>query len=392
LAPEVCERAWRAFGKAFGPRRPEGVAVAPGRVNLIGEHTDYNDGFVLPAAIDRYLAAAFASNKSRVLRVYSEQFGEAYEVPLDRHAEPSGSWVDYVAGVARMIADSGAAVDGIDLAIAADLPVEAGLSSSAALELATARAIAAAAGVPWDSAAAAQICQLAENTYVGVQCGIMDQLVVATAVAGCALLIDCRDLSSVPVPIPTDLRMVVMDTGVPRGLAVSGYNDRRSSCRAAVDRIRGMVPEVRSLRDVTGELLERARPLLDPVEFKRAQHVVAETARPGELAQALRDRHLSRCRRLMMDSHWSLRDLYEVSSPELDVITGLAAAHPGCLGARMTGAGFGGSAIALVKAEQAEAFAEEVRGDYLRHRDGQVTFHVCRPVSGVDLCRAPGEP
>jgi galactokinase len=384
IPPGPAEKAREAILKVFH-RAPAGVAVAPGRVNLIGEHTDYNEGFVLPMAIDRYVAAAFAPNGSPWLRVHSAAFGEVREVSLERIPGPTGTWIDYVAGVAWALNEAGRPVAGIDIAIASDLPVSSGLSSSAALELATARALIAVAGGDWGAVTAARLCQHAENGYVGVQCGIMDQLVVALARNGCALLIDCRDLSTTAVPIPSSVRLVVMDTGAPRNLAVSGYNERRASCEAAVETIRGTTPRVRTLRDVDGRILEAAREFLDPVTFKRAQHVVAESARPADLAQALCDQDLGRCGRLMSDSHWSLRDLYQVSSEELDVMTQLAANYPACHGARMTGAGFGGCAIALVAAEHAEAFAASVRSGYGHLKDLPATLHVCRPVSGVAL-------
>ena len=379
------EAAREAFGVAFGGREPKGIAVAPGRVNLIGEHTDYNDGFVLPMAIDRYVAAAFALNGSQSLRVRSVGFGEAGEVPLDDLPGPTGSWVDYVAGVAWAFREAGTPAEGLDIAVASNLPASSGLSSSAALELATARALIAAAGGEWDAITAAKLCQRAENAYVGVQCGVMDQLVVATAQDGCALLIDCRDLAVTTVPIPSRVRVVVLDTGAPRDLAITGYNERRASCEAAVEAIRETKPGISALRDVDGELLEAARGVLDPVTLKRAQHVVAESARAADLAQALRDEDLGRCKTLMSDSHWSLRDLYAVSSEELDLMTQLATDHPACHGARMTGAGFGGCAVALVDAEHAGAFADDVLSRYRDRKDLPATFHVCRPVPGVGL-------
>ncbi|MBE0592028.1 MAG: galactokinase [Gemmatimonadales bacterium] len=377
-----------AHREVFRRQGAVSVAAAPGRVNLIGEHTDYNDGFVLPMAIDRYVAAAFAPNDRGSIRVHALRFRETLEIDLPpRKAVGEGHWTDYVAGVAWALAEAGLEVPGIDLAVAADLPLRAGLSSSAAIELATARALFALSDRPWDAEGGARLCQRAENAFVGVPCGIMDQLVVSAAREGSALLIDCRSLETTPVPIPDSLVVVVMDTGVERRLADSGYQERRQSCETAVGVLRGLDPAVRALRDVDGALLVRAGPLLDAVTAARAQHVVAECRRPGDLATALAAGDLARCRRLMEDSHWSLRDLYGVSCPELDGITALARAHPACAGARLTGAGFGGSAVALVEAGQAEDFRTSVEAAYRLQFTARPELHVCRPVGGVRLLR-----
>ena len=372
--------------EVFQGPEPVSVAVAPGRVNLIGEHTDYNDGFVLPMAIDRYVAAAFAPNDRGVLRAHAVSFRETLE--LDRRPrEPvgGGHWSDYVAGVAVELAQVGVDVPGVDIAIAADLPPRAGLSSSAAIELAVARALTALGDHPWDPRDAARLCQRAENSFVGVPCGIMDQLVVSAAREGAALLIDCRSLDMVPVPIPEALAVVVLDTGVARRLADSGYRARRQSCDKAVGVLQGLDPAIRALRDVDGELLARAAPLLDAETAARAQHVVAECRRPHDLAEALAGGDFARCRRLMDDSHWSLRDLYGVSCAELDGITALARRHPGCVGARLTGAGFGGSAVAFVEAAQAEDFQVSVAAAYRQRFPATPALHVCRPVAGARL-------
>ncbi len=367
-------------------RAPVGVALAPGRVNLIGEHTDYNDGFVLPMAIDRYVAAAFAPNGLGLLRAHSTTFREAHQTSLEHLEEArSGTWFDYVVGVVRMLLGAGVSLDGMDIAITSDLPSSSGLSSSAALELATARAAIATADGRWEPIWAAKLCQRAENEHVGVQCGIMDQLAVAVAQDGCALLVDCRDLTVTPVPIPATARVVVMDTGAPRDLAATGYNQRRASCESAVAVLRQSAPHIRALRDVEGAQLEAARGLLDPLTFRRAQHVVAECARPPDMARALREGDLERCGSLMTDSHWSLRDLYEVSCAELDLMTDLAGSHRACYGARLTGAGFGGSAVALVEAELAGDFAGDVLTAYRRLVDLPAALYVCRPVGGVAL-------
>jgi len=375
-----------AHQRILGGGRAPRVALAPGRVNLIGEHTDYNDGFVLPMAIDRFVAAAFTPSDEPRLRVHAVRFGETLDLPLPiGAARGGGHWGDYVAGVAWAMAEAGLPVPGLDMAIAADLPPRSGLSSSAALELATARALVAAAGGSWEPSTAARLCQRAENAYVGVPCGIMDQLAVSAAQEGAAVLIDCRSLATEPVPIPPGLAVVVMDTGVERRLADSGYRARRASCEAAVSVIRGLHPEVRALRDVDGAMLVEAADLLDPETAARAQHVVAESRRPHDLAAAFAANDLERCRRLLDDSHWSLRDLYEVSCPELDGITALARAHPACFGARLTGAGFGGSAVALVLAEESAAFVDAVGPAYRQQFGIEGALHICRPVGGARI-------
>ena len=375
-----------AHRAVFGGPAAVSVAVAPGRVNLIGEHTDYNEGFVLPMAIDRYMAAAFAPNALGRIRAHAVSFGETLELDL-RPSTPvgGGHWSDYVAGVVAELARAGVDLPGVDIAIAADLPLRAGLSSSAAIELAVARAFTALGGHRWDPREAARLCQRVENEFVGVPCGIMDQLVVSAAREGAALLIDCRSLEMSPVPIPDALAVVVLDTGVERRLAESGYRARRQSCEKAVRVLRDLDPAIRALRDVDGDLLARGAPLLDAETAARAQHVVAECWRPHDLAAALADGDLQRCRRLMDDSHWSLRDLYGVSCAELDGITALARAHPGCVGARLTGAGFGGSAVAFVEAAQCDDFAAAVEDGYRRRFTAQPALHVCRPVGGAQL-------
>jgi galactokinase len=382
---DLLDLARQRFAAAFGGRDVGGVAIAPGRVNLIGEHTDYNEGFVLPMAIDRWVAAAFAVTDTGQLRAHSTAFGETRTVPRTQLPEATGTWMDYVVGVARELEGEGVAPVGVDLALISNIPVGSGLSSSAAIELATARALVAAAGATWDPRAAALLSQRAENAYVGVHCGIMDQLVVACAEDGCALLLDCRDLTTVSIPMPSAAAVVVMDTGAPRDLAATGYNERRQQCERAVEVIRGFAPSVRALRDVDGSMLEKARGQLEPTVFKRAQHVVAETARPADMADALRQGDLARCGALMTDSHWSLRDLYQVSCPELDLMTSLARAHPACHGARLTGAGFGGCAIALVDVAEAASFADQIERQYRQLVDLPAALHVCRPVEGAAL-------
>jgi galactokinase len=379
-----------AFADAFGSLTATRVAAAPGRVNLIGDHTDYNGGFVLPMAIDRFVTIAFRPRRDRRLRALATAFDEIREADLDGlEGARAAGWMSYVAGMAWAMQSNGMTLRGLDLAIDSTVPVAAGLSSSAALELASARALAAAASLPWDPIQMARLGQLAENEFVGMNCGIMDQYVVSCARADAALLLDCRSLESRPVPIPGEAAVVVMDTGKARSLVGSEYNERRASCDAAVRVLARSVPSVRALRDVDRTMLDSAADRLDGTVFRRAAHVVDENWRPVRMAEALAAGDLQRAGAAMNDSHASLRDLYEVSSRELDLVTTIARAHPACFGARMTGAGFGGCAVALVRAGAATTFVEEVGKQYNDAADARGTLYVCRPVAGARVLAVP---
>jgi galactokinase len=371
------------------------VAVAPGRINLIGEHTDYNDGFVLPMAIDRHLAIAFAPRDDHILRAYSSDFKQTQDISLATLGkrttiEPEkrsarGGWFGYVAGVAWALLRAGYSLRGADLAIASELPAGAGLSSSAALELAVARALTDVSGVGWDPRQAAKLGQHAEHEFAGVACGIMDQWSVALASEGAALLIDCRSLDTRDVPIPESARFVVFDSGVRRELSSSAYNDRRRSCDRVVGALQARDAWVRALRDADDAMLAACAASLDPVDVRRASHVIAENQRPAAFADALAAGDLGRAGRLMMHSHASLRDLYQVSCPELDALVELAFEQPGCMGARLTGAGFGGCAIALVEAGSVERVMSSVEAGYEAAMGRSTTAFVCRPSGGAGL-------
>ena len=386
IDPQMLTRARARFGERFGAGAPARTAVAPGRVNLIGEHTDYNDGFVLPMAIGRAAVVVFRPRADRVLRGHSVTFDQTKQLALDGLAAPGGSdWMSYVAGVAWAFAAEGLAAPGLDFVLDGDVPVGAGLSSSAAVELATARALAAAGGLDWDPVRMAKIGQRAENGYVGMNCGIMDQFASAACAEGRALLLDCRSLETRPVPVPAGAAVVVMDTGARRELAGSAYNDRRAACERVVAEIARTHGSVRALRDVSREELEAARARIAPADFKRASHVVPENARPVEMAEALEGGNLALAGRLMNDSHFSLRDLYEVSCEELDLVTEIARRQPSCYGARMTGAGFGGCAVALVEATAVDAFSAAVLPAYRAQVDLPAALYACRPAAGARL-------
>jgi galactokinase len=393
----LLQRARHEFEQAYG-RTPGLMAAAPGRVNLIGEHTDYNDGFVLPMAIDRHVVVAFSPREDHLLRAYAADFGETRELSLDAlerrttiepaRRSPRGGWFGYVAGVAWAMLGAGHALRGADLAIASELPVGGGLSSSAALEIAVARALGAISDVAWDPPAAARLAQQAEHEFAGVACGIMDQLSVASAREGCALLIDCRSLEMRDVPIPDIARILVFDSGLRRELTTSAYNERRASCERVVAALRARDAWVRALRDVDDAMLAEQAASLDPADVRRASHVIAENRRPAALAEAFAARDLARAGRLMMHSHASLRDLYEVSAPELDTLVDLAIEQPGCTGARLTGAGFGGCVIALVEAGSVERVMSSVEAGYEERTGRSTTAFVCLPSAGAQVIDA----
>jgi galactokinase len=385
IDPELVRRTTDRFRERFPGEAPH-VAVAPGRVNLIGEHTDYNDGFVLPMAIARSAVVAFRPRADSVLRGHSIAFDETREAAIGSLAAPGGhDWFSYVAGVVWAFAAEGLPVGGLDVVVDGDVPIGAGLSSSAALEMATARALCAATGTPWEPARMAKLGQKAENRYVGMNCGIMDQFASAACEAGSALLVDCRSLETRAVPVPRGVAVVVMDTGARRSLAGSAYNERRAACERVVAEIARAKPGIVALRDVSADDLEAAKPRLDATDAKRASHVVAEIARPVAMAAAFRDGDLVKAGRLMKESHLSLRDLYEVSCEELDLVSALARRQPSCYGARMTGAGFGGCGVALVDAGDVDAFCEEVLFGYKATFDLPAALYACRPMAGARL-------
>ena len=349
---------------AAGPYDAIEVVRAPGRVNLIGEHTDYNDGFVMPAAIDLEIRMAIVPTADRQVTIVLDDTGEAGTLNFDAIGPPTRTWIDYIAGTALALAEDGRPLRGFRGLLASNLPRGAGLSSSAAIEMAAALALLGheAAGPPEPRALAGQ---RAENRYVGVQSGVMDQFASAAGVADHAILLDCRSLAWHPVPLPLDeCALVVCHSGSSRKLETSAYNDRRADCERAVAAIAAIEPSVRSLRDVDAALLRRAADRLDPVAARRAQHVVEENARVLDVERALAARDLAALGRLFAASHESLRDLYEVSSPELDALVAIAAATPGVVGARLTGAGFGGCTINLVHRDAIAAFRTAVERDY----------------------------
>ena len=346
--------------------RPDAIRLvrAPGRVNLIGEHTDYNDGLVLPLAIDREIRIAAIPTDDRRVELTRLDTGERRGFGLDERRTPDGSWLDYVAGTAVALSEAGLPTSGLHGVIGSDLPEGAGLSSSAAIELASAWALLGRGASAVDPVRLAQVCQRAENAYVGVQSGLMDQFAAACGVAGHALYLDCRSLEWRSVRLPDDLAIVVCNTGSPRRLGGSEYNLRREQCEAAVAVVARADPTVRSLRDVTADLLAAERHNLEPVVARRAEHVITENDRVQTLVAALEAGDTAAVGPILQASHESLRDRYEVSSPELDALVDIGIAVPGVIGARMTGAGFGGCTINLVRPAAVDALREAVMARY----------------------------
>jgi galactokinase len=354
---------------------------SPGRVNLIGEHTDYNLGFVLPAAIDREIRIAAIRTNDRRVDLTRLDTGDRRSFDLDGEPGADGSWIDYVAGVAWALADAGHALTGLRAVIATTLPSASGLSSSAALELAAAWALVGDAAAAIDPLHLARICQRAENEYVGVRSGLMDQFSAACGVGGSALFLDCRSLDWRPVRLPDGVALVVIDSGSSRRLGASAYNERRAQCEAAVAALRQSDASIESLRDVDAEFLADNLAPLDPTVARRARHVVEENDRVLRATAALEAGDLLEVGRLFAASHASLRDLFEVSSPELDALVDIAMAVDGVIAARMTGAGFGGCTVNLVRPDSIRALEQAVDRDY-RATTGRVA--TVMPVATAD--------
>lgn len=355
-----------AFERAFGSR-PEFLSRAPGRVNLIGGHVDYNEGLVLPVAVDLEVAVAFRSRDDRHVRIYSDRFDEMAEFDIAELTPGSlTGWTAYPAGVAWAIAQAGLPVAGLDAALVGNLPIGGGLSSSAAVEVAFAAALRQVSGLDLPELKLAQLGQTAENQYVGVRCGIMDQVTAACAQPGKALLLDCRSLGIRHVPLPSAMRIVVLCSGVQRELRDSEYNKRRRECEEALSRLNAVDDDIRSLRDVEPEQLVSLLRHLPPPLDRRTRHVVGEIERVQLAASALDHGETERFGELMFASHRSLRDDYQVSSEELDGLVELARQAPGVIGARLTGAGFGGCTVNIVTAALVEDFLSYVGENYHR--------------------------
>ena len=371
-------RALAAFGQEYGGE-PTLCVAAPGRVNLIGEHTDYNDGFVLPAAIDRHIVIVARPRADRAVRLHALDLGRHARFGLDgiKH-DPHERWSNYQRGVAWALQGEGYALTGFDGVIAGDVPIGSGLSSSAAIEVATAYTFQMLGDLKLDGVRRALLCQKAENEFVGMRCGIMDQYISSLGQRGHALLIDCRSLEYEPVPIPKGVSLVICDTNKRRGLVDSEYNTRRQECETGA-RLLG----VRALRDVSPQAFAQKQAALGEITRQRCRHVITENQRTLDGVAALKAGDVARFGALMNASHNSLRDDYQVSCTELDAMVSAAWAQAGVYGSRMTGAGFGGCTISLVAEGAAEACQLGVAAAYTRATGLYPEIYVCRAEQGV---------
>lgn len=371
------------FAAHYGAE-PKMVIRAPGRVNLIGEHTDYNDGFVFPVAIDKATYIAASPRTDNTVRMLAADLNDSDSFDLGQIAfNHEKLWSNYIRGMAHSLNTVAHPIGGADLLITSDVPRGAGLSSSAALEVAVGYTFQLLYGLNILGEELALMAQGAENAFVGVQCGIMDQFIVTLGRADHALLIDCRDLSYREAPLPKDVNIVVCDSRIERSLAGSAYNQRREECAAAVAILKQHYPRITALRDVSvAQLAEHADELPEPVR-SRARHVVSENARVLHSAAALEQGDVRRFGQLMNESHTSLQHDYEVSIPPIDTLVEIARQSPGCLGARLTGAGFGGCTVNLVDTRQVEAFCAAVLQGYAAVTGQNIERYVCRASDGV---------
>jgi len=367
----------KTFQESFG-EAPTLLARAPGRVNLIGEHTDYNDGFVLPAAIDRAVYVAASPRDDDRVSIVSVDFKGKTTFSLDELDDPDlPPWSKYPRGALWWLDEQGHILPGFNAVIGGDIPVGAGLSSSAAVEVVMIELGLALVGAEMSQTEKALGGVEVEHKFIGMPCGVMDQMASALGVANHALLIDCRSLEATPVPLPRGVSIVIMDTAKQRGLVDSEYAKRREQCEEAAE-----ILEVEALRDATREQVEAARQQLGDVLYRRAKHVVSEDLRVQATIMALRANSLKTVGQALRESHASLRDDYEVSCYELDVIADIANQQPGCYGARMTGGGFGGCAVALVADEAVEAFVKSVGPAYTQKTKLTPQLYVCQAAAG----------
>jgi len=343
---------------------------APGRVSVIGAHTDYAEGFCIPAALDLSTLVAASPSSDGQIRIHTVELQQEAVLPLQALGDKGyGHWSDYIAGVARELQRAGVDLHGATLTISGDVPIGAGLSSSASLEVAAAAALLRVAGAEMPGLEIARLARRAENDYVGAPCGIMDQFIAVHGVAGNALVLDCRTLTAEPAPIPDTVRLVILNSMVKHSIAGGEYGVRRAQVAEATRMMTALDPAVRALRDVSLGALNAAQEQMDCVVFRRARHIVTENQRVLDLAAALRSGDLRQAGKIMVASHASYRDDFDGSCEECDLLVELAVALPSCYGSCLTGGGFGGCTVSLVDAEQSAAFAGALREQY-RSRTG----------------------
>jgi galactokinase len=361
-------------------------SIAPGRVNLLGEHVDYNGGPVLPAAVDRAVRLSFSPRADRRVEIRAADLDQSVNFDLDHlDSQPLPTWARYPAGVAWALQNAGYAVHGMDASFTSDVPMGAGLSSSAAVELAFSVAWRELGGWQADNFTLARLSQVAENQYVGVNCGLMDQFASAMGVKDHALYFDTRSLDWEPLPLPPGAVIIVADSGVRRSLTTSAYNDRRADCERAVALLSEILPGIQVLRDVSPAQFDRyADRLPEPVR-RHARHVVEECARVDQAIPLLKAGDAAGFGRLMVAGHASMRDLFEASVPELDRLVEIAVGLPGCWGARLTGAGFGGCTVNLVEETQADAFIESLKSGYAQSTGRKAQVYLCHASAGARM-------
>jgi galactokinase len=390
---ELIDRIVSTFQGNFGSE-PAHIARAPGRVNLLGEHVDYNNGFVLPAAIDRATYIAFSPANSDQTKLIAADFDQEASfspqtIPLKTQTDgsPLPEWAHYPAGVTWALTQDNLGTRSINAVYASDVPRGSGLSSSASVEMAFMIAWQALSNWTLPAMQRALLGQKAENQYVGVNCGIMDQFASACGVENRLLLLDCRSLEWKTIPLPKDISIVIADTKVRRALTSGEYNKRRAACEEAVRLLKEDLPNIKSLRDVSVEGFNRLAGKLPEIVSKRARHVVEEIQRSKQAEALLEAGNIRHFGELMNECHASLRDLYEVSCPELDVMARIAQSLDGCYGARLTGAGFGGCTVNLVEREQALTFSSSLAEGYQAETGYPPEIYITQASNGAELLR-----
>ena len=388
VANERVEKLRGGFDKNLGGE-PELIVRAPGRVNLIGEHTDYNDGFVLPVAIDRDIMVASRPRDDGLVRIYSLDFGGMVEFPIDDiQYDSENTWSNYPRGVASVLKEEGYSLSGLDAAITGNIPLGAGLSSSAAIEVAMAMTFERLSSLEIDPAQMALLCQKAENQFVGVNCGIMDQFISRMGKKNHALLLDCRELAYELVPLEFEgVKILVCNTGVERGLVDSEYNERRRECELGVKILSGLMPGITALRDVEISDFYKYKNRLSELTERRCGYVLEEIARVLQSVQDLDDGDLMGFGILMNESHVGLRDEYEVSCPELDFMVTLAWRTEGVIGSRMTGAGFGGCTVTLILEDAVDELVAMINKEYPERTGLQPEIYICTAEEGAGEVR-----
>lgn len=383
--PDLIAHTAEAFRVKFGSR-PAYVSSAPGRINLIGEHTDYNNGYVFPVAINRRTVIAASPRNDKRLSIHAHNLTSSVEIPLDDlRPTKEKSWSNYSKGVAAVLLDNGKQLGGANLLINSDIPNGAGLSSSAALEMATAYALLALNNITMPSLEVIHSCHNAEFEFVGVHCGIMDQFISCLGKKDHALFLDCESLAYEHVKLPAGCSLVVCDSGVKRSLAGSEYNIRRQQCSEGAQQLSYVLPSVKTLRNVSVKQFEQHKTKLGDVIRKRCRHVIHENERVVQSVAALKKHDLSEFGKLMYQSHMSLKNDYEVSCPELDAIVDICAEVDGVYGARMTGAGFGGAAICLVESSQTEEVVSRLQLEYPKSTNRKPSIQVCTVEDGAQV-------